>query len=251
MGMLVDNERLNEFRPLIATLPVSDKFTRDQLLNDRFCLYSDGRLAIYYAPFDYSNSDARVAIVGITPGWTQMELAYRVFRHGLEQGKTFEEICSDIEHTASFAGSLRTNLVRMLDQLGLPDVLEIHSSAELFGVRDNLVHTTSALRYPVFVNGENYTGYTPAILKHPQLKSYVDTLLVEELRAASSALVVPLGKAVSRVLEYLVYAGLLEAERCLLNFPHPSGANGHRKRHFEANKAALRGTVMRWYETSS
>lgn len=247
MSLIVDYERLNRFKPLIAELPVSNRLSRDQLLSDHFRLYSDYRLSVYYTPFDYANDEAKVAIIGITPGWTQMELAYRVFRRGLAQGKSFEEICSDIEHTASFAGSMRTNLTRMLDELGLPEVLEISSSSELFGARDYLVHTTSAVRYPVFVNGRNYTGSQPNILKHQKLKSYVDTLLGEELKLASDALIVPLGKAVSQVLDYLISAGALKAERCLLNFPHPSGANGHRKKQFEANKETLKETVMAWF----
>lgn len=247
MSVLVDYDRLNRFKPFIAELPVSGRLSREQLLSDRFRLYADGRLSVYYAPFDYANSNARIAIIGITPGWTQMELAYRMFRHGLARRKSFEEICSDIEHTASFAGSMRTNLVRMLDELGLPGMLAISSSAELFGTHDNLVHTTSAVRYPVFVDGKNYTGSQPNILKHPKLKSYVDTLLLEELDLASNALVVPLGKAVSEVLDYLIYAGSLKAERCLLNFPHPSGANGHRKKQFEANKESLEYKMMSWF----
>lgn len=249
MSMLVDYERLNRFKPLIAELPVSDRLSRDHLLSDYFRLYDDDHLSIYYTPFDYANGDAKVAIIGITPGWTQMELAYRVFRHGLAQRKSLEEICSDIEHTASFAGSMRTNLVRMLDELGLPDMLKISSSAELFGIHDDLVHTTSAVRYPVFVNGRNYTGSQPKILKHPKLKFYVDTLLLEELKLASDALIVPLGKAVSQVLDYLIHAKSLKAERCLLDFPHPSGANGHRKKQFEANKKAMRDVVMNWFRS--
>ncbi len=32
---------------------------------------------MYYAAFDHVNEDAKVAVVGITPGWNQMEIAHR------------------------------------------------------------------------------------------------------------------------------------------------------------------------------
>ena len=53
---------------------------------------------------------------------------------------------------------MRTNLVKMLDHIGANHYLRLSSSAELFGTRKDLVHYTSALRYPVFKNGENYSG---------------------------------------------------------------------------------------------
>ncbi len=80
-----------------------------------------------------------------------------------------------------------------------------------------------------------------------KLKEFVDTLFAEELEQVSEALVIPLGKAVSQALKYLIFSKRLKAERCLLDFPHPSGANGHRKRHFEAKKDVLRGKVLGWF----
>ncbi len=248
MSVRVDFDRLNAFLPHIATLPSDGKLLREQLLDERFRLYSESRLAIYYAPFDYIKDDARIAIVGITPGWTQMEIAYRTARLGLTQDKSLEEICSDIEQTASFAGSMRTNLVRMLDELSLPDMLGVSSSAVLFGTQHHLVHTTSAIRYPVFVDGKNYTGHHPDVLKHAKLREYVNTLLAQELEQVPDALVIPLGEAVSQALEYLVSSKRLESERCLLSFPHPSGANGHRKKQFEARKNALKSRALSWFE---
>ncbi len=248
MSVRVDFDRLNAFLPLIATLPSDGKLLREQLLDERFRLYSESRLTIYYAPFDYIKDDARIAIVGITPGWTQMEIAYRTAKLGLVQDKSLEEICSDIEQTASFAGSMRANLVRMLDELSLPDMLGVPSSAVLFGTQHHLVHTTSAIRYPVFVDGKNYTGHHPDVLKHAKLREYVSTLFAEELEQVPDALVVPLGEAVSQVLGYLVSSKRLESERCLLSFPHPSGANGHRKKQFEARKDVLKSRVLSWFE---
>lgn len=64
--------------------------------------------------------------------------------------------------------------------------------------------------------------------------------------AAKNALIVPLGKSVSDVLRIFVKDGLLEEDRCLFDFPHPSGANGHRKPQFEECKERHMNQVSNW-----
>ena len=44
----------------------------------------------------------------------------------------------------------------------------------------------------------------------------------------------------------LVSEGRLDAERCLRGFPHPSGADGHRKVQFDARRNAPTDEVARW-----
>ena len=171
-GRSVDFDRLSTFLSYIASLPESGRLTRERLLDERFRLYSEGNLEVYYAPFDYIETDATLCTVGITPVWTQMGIAYRVAREGLARGQSIERISSEIKQTASFAGSMRTSLIGMLNELYLPSVLGVSSSAALFDVQHYVTHTTSAIRYPVFVDGENYTGHHPRILKHAKLKEF-------------------------------------------------------------------------------
>ena len=60
------------------------------------------------------------------------------------------------------------------------------------------------------------------------------------------AFIIPLGKTVSTILQREVFRGALEAERCLFEFPHPSGANGHRARLYAEHKADLTARVAEW-----
>lgn len=53
---------------------------RETVLVEDFLLYREGRLTIYYAPFDHINETARVILLGVTPGWTQMKLAFETVR---------------------------------------------------------------------------------------------------------------------------------------------------------------------------
>lgn len=150
---------------------------------------------------------------------------------------------------ASFAGRMRGNLVSMLDGIGVQEALGLSTCSGLFSGAGKYVHTTSALRYPVFKNGRNYTGHSPALTKHPLLRKMLEELLIPELRAMPSALIVPLGKAVAAALDWLEAQGLVTLEHCLRGFPHPSGANGHRARQFERARPILRAAVRKWRRT--
>lgn len=153
------------FAPSIRALPNRERLNKDDLLTSEFRLYHDERLAVYYAPFDYVNEGAKVAVVGITPGWTQMEIAHRSASRDLRAGLVSEEALRRAKQWASFAGSMRKNLVAMLDDLGLPACLGVKSTETLFAEDHALLHTTSMIRYPVFVKGRNYAGHSPNPLK--------------------------------------------------------------------------------------
>jgi hypothetical protein len=54
--------------------------------------------------------------------------------------------------------------------LGLPGLLGIDRSEEVFADRADLGHSTSALRNLVFVRGNNYAGSVPPIATTPALR---------------------------------------------------------------------------------
>lgn len=217
-------------------------------MTEAFRLERDGGLAVYYVPFERINPDARVVLIGITPGFTQMRIAYEVARDGLRDGLAHQEILERVDETASFAGSMRANLNRMLDDLGLPVMLGIDRSEQLFAEHSDLMHSTSALRNPVFVAGRNYTGSSPRIAATPLLRQEVLTTLGPELAQVPDAIVIPLGKAAQSALELLLADGVVAGERCCLGFPHPSGANGHRARLFNAERVHLAQTLTAWFD---
>lgn len=235
----------------IMRLPRSGKLLKEDLLTKTFLLHRENvagkELAIYYVPFDYVNADAKVVLIGITPGWTQMEIAYREASRYLRAGLPVEEVLKRAGDNASFAGTTRTNLVKMLDGIGMAEALQIKSCSQLFDRASSLAHTTSAIRYPVFVNGAGFSGNWPGIMQHGVLREYVTEVLARELQTTSHALVIPLGKAVASAVRLLMDNGSLDAGRCLQYFPHPSGANASRVRDYERKKDDYRAMVMRWF----
>ena len=209
------------------------------LLVPDLLMAEEGELRMFYGPFDWINGSANLMILGIIPGWTQMELACRTARAALSDRKPVDEVCRLAKLQASFAGVMRLNLVRMLDTLGVPKLLEIESTADLFSRASHLLQTGSAFRYPIFVGSRNYAGANPAPTKSALLLRVARRWLLPELEALPHATIVPLGRSVVEVLEVLLAEGSIPRRRWLTGFPHPSGANGHRARLFEENRVSL------------
>jgi hypothetical protein len=232
----------------IKALPLRSLYEKDDLLTGEFRLETSGSMAIYYSPLDYLNAKARVVLVGITPGWTQMELGYRTARAAQHAGCTMDDVCSRAKGAAAFAGPMRANLISMLDGIGLGQALRLGSTSELFGPAAALVHTTSAIRYPVFIAGENYTGHMPRLLGTPQFVTMIEKCLAEELSQTPDALIVPLGRASEDAITYLADRGTIDPGRALFGFPHPSGGNGHRIRHFAERRSDLSRRVDEWFK---
>jgi hypothetical protein len=171
-----------------------------------------------------------------------MRLAFEACRDALARGLGDEESLMAAKATAAFAG-MRTRLTKWLDELGVASWLDIGSTSALFEARTDLVHSTSAIRYPVFVGDDfrNYTGHSPEPGRSELLMSVVRARLVPELAAMPRALIVPLGNAVSRLLDSVAE---VDTARCLIGFPHPSGANGHATQQFARRREDLQRKVV-------
>jgi hypothetical protein len=229
--------RFPEFRDFLAAHPFSPQ---DQALPEDLELYRDGQISMYYAPFDYRNPHARVALCGITPGRQQALLALAEAHRQLNEGAPDETVLLRAKLAASFGGPTRRNLVALLDHIGLPGLLGIETSAELFSSQADLVHFTSVLRYPVFVRGANYSG-VPDMLAHPRLLQQIEDHLAPEVQALRPGVIfIPMGPKPARGLHYLVQRGLLDRDQVWEGLPHPSGANAERIAFFLGNKPAER-----------
>ncbi|WP_239004499.1 uracil-DNA glycosylase family protein [Paenibacillus tepidiphilus] len=237
---------LSQYKEAMLALPQDRPLLKEDLLVSDFLLASSGDLKMYYAPHNEAvNPAARVMIVGLTPGWTQMRAAYEAAVQALRENLPETEVCLRAKAAASFAGTMRTNLTQMLDGLGLPELLGIGSASGLFRER-SLLHTTSLLRFPVFAAGRNYSGSHPRLLASDFLRETALASVASELTAVGNALIIPLGAAVEEVFGRLVRDGILDEARCLWGFPHPSGANGHRHKQFQDRKEQMKQRLERF-----
>lgn len=241
----------DRFYDALLGLPVKatgQRYAKAELISPRFLLSREAGLEMYYAPFHYLNRNARIVLVGLTPGWTQMETAFRAARIGLASGLEGEHLFKQIDRTGSFSGPMRKNLVAMLDGLGLNMLFKITSCNELFDTAHHLVYFTSAVSAPIFRHGDNYRGLNPALLQVSALRKWVCENLAAELSALPKAVVIPLGRVADEAIRFLRARNTIGlSERSLVGFPHPSGANGHRKGDFERGRETWAGQVTAWF----
>jgi len=196
----------------------------------------NGRFTTYYAPFEYMNTTAKLAICGITPGIQQAVIALKTLQDALTRGLPWAEAIQDAKKSASFAGAMRKNLAAMLDYIGLNQYLDIESCSDLFTTHSELVHYTSALRNPVLDSGKNYSGGS-SMTTNEYLWQQISTGLKEEISALpADTLFIPLGTGVDEVFRKLIDQNLFSPDQVLFGLPHASGANSERIAYFCGKK---------------
>lgn len=233
-------KNLYEYVESIKRLPIRDKYTKEEILTKDFLIEKEKDIEIYYAPHnEYINPKAKIFIVGITPGFQQMSTAISEARRMLEITNDINEIQYRCKIAGRFSGSLRKNIISMLDDIKLNEFLGLVSCSELFKDKDYLLHTVSLIPYSVFVKGKNYTGHTPKLIKSEFLMKYVYDNFVKEVGSLEDVIIIPLGRAVEAVLEKLVEMQVINENQILKGFPHPSGANVNRLTQLEENKEVM------------
>lgn len=231
---------LKDYYEQIKKLPLKTTYTREELVVPEFLVAAHKEIELYYCSHnEYVNPNAKIFIVGITPGFTQMSQSISTARACIEEKKSLEETLYLCKKEGRLAGTLRKNVIEMLDALALPNGLGIQSAKALFDERDDLLHTTSMIPFAAFVKGKNYTGHSPQLLKNDFLMSYVEAHLDPQIQIMQEALIIPLGKCVEEVIKGFIAQGRIDENKCLLGFPHPSGANVNRKKQFEEEKEKL------------
>ena len=214
---------------MISKIKRLKKIDKNSAVSKEFLVNKDGNIEIYYAPFDYINSKAKIVIVGITPGLQQMIQSFQV----IKDGKSLKEV----KDLSSFKGSMRTTLIKYMDELKINKILKIKSCESLFNLDSKYLHTTSLVKYPVFDKGRNYSGAN--ILKKKILLDFIEKNFLEELKTLKKSIIVPLGNTVSSTIEYLNSKYNLKLECFLKGFPHPSGANARKNIQFKENKISM------------
>ena len=213
---------LNQIRSL-------KKINKSIITNKSFLIKREDNIEIYYAPFDYVNSKAKIMIVGITPGLQQMLQSFEA----VNEGRSLKEV----KDLSSFKGSMRTTLIKYLDELNINKKLRIKSCESLFNINSKYLHSTSLIKYPVFDKGKNYSG--SGLLKKKILLDFLEAHFVKELKKLDKTIIVPLGNTVSSTIDYLNNEFKLNLKCFLKGFPHPSGLNVRKDIQFKENKVRM------------
>ncbi|WP_180155862.1 hypothetical protein [Acinetobacter sp. YH12045] len=226
-----DSTLFSRYASVIKTHAIEELTQSDLLL-----LKTLGTIQSFYAPFEAINHNAKVVIVGICPGQQQWRNALIAAKVGLEQQVSEENILKLAKNSGAFSGPIRKNLTQLLDHIGLHNQLGIQTTAELFSNHQDIVQMCSVLQQCILVNGKNYAGSTPAMLKNELLKQHIDDYFIPMVQQLPNAIYIPLGKGVEEVLNYVSSLGYLNDQQILAGLPHPSGANAERIKYFLGEK---------------
>ena len=221
----------SRFASVIRTHSI-EELTQSDLLR----LKTLGTIQSFYAPFEAINHNAKVVIVGICPGQQQWLNALIAAKDGLEQQLSEANILKLAKNSGAFSGPIRKNLTQLLNHIGLHNQLGIQTTAELFSNHQDMVQMCSVLQQCILVNGKNYAGSTPAMLKNELLKQHIDDYFIPMVQQLPNAIYIPLGKGVDEVLNYVSSLGYLNDQQILAGLPHPSGANAERIKYFLGEK---------------
>jgi len=214
---------------MISEIKKLNKIDKDSVISKNFLLSKEGNIEIYYAPFDYINPQAKIVIIGITPGLQQMIQSF----HAIKDGKSLREV----KDLSSFKGGMRNTLVKFLDELKINKILKIQSCESLFNLNNKYLHSSSLVKYPVFDKGKNYSGVN--ILKKKILLDFIEDNFLKELDVFQDSIIIPLGNSVSSTIDYLNTKHQLKLNCFLKGFPHPSGLNARKNIQFKENREEM------------
>ena len=109
---------------------------------------ADG-VEILWAPFDFVNRNARILIVGVTPGPNQARRSYKAVRVAVAKGDDPQADLERIKAESSFRGDIiEPNLKSLLEHSGLAERAGIADIDYLWTKEASKVHFTSTIRYP-------------------------------------------------------------------------------------------------------
>lgn len=176
----------------------------------------DDKVIFEKTKFDYVNSKAEVVIVGITPGNSQLD--------GSRDGMTSREI----KRIYAFTGKMRPNLVKMLDYVGVNNLLGIESCRSLWEEDFDRVEMTSLLKeatYEIKKDGtKEMFKHTWKIAKSEKLTKMLNEGFVSDCsQYGKTRLFVACGPGVYDVLCGLKEKGVISAP--IIGIAHPSGGN--------------------------
>jgi hypothetical protein len=189
---------------------------------------ADGHYELRYVPFEYVNTGCRIAFVGITPGNTQISLAYRALRRALIAGMDETAALLHAKSAAGFGGTgMRNRMNAMIRRFRIHKLVGISSPEEIWDEGRRLVHLTSVVPHAAFKKQKMFNGGFGEALKTALLRSSFENDFLPTLtQLPSDTKFVAIGPTALEALDWCVERGHLRPRQLLGAFAHPSGSAG-------------------------
>jgi hypothetical protein len=199
--------------------------------NPAFELGRAGKYSLRYTPFEHVNHEAKLVIVGITPGTTQLDLAYETAQKMLRMGRKKTDTLIEIKKEGAFGGNMRPNLVKMLNHFKIDRILDIYDINELWNSQAHLLHSTSVVPHAAFEvkKGKDamFAGSFDEVMKCDLFKEcFLDCFVPSVQEINQDAMYIGLGSCPEGALNWCVDKGHLRAEQVLGALSHPSTQGG-------------------------
>jgi hypothetical protein len=191
-------------------------------------LAASGNDEIYYTPFEWTNPQAKLVVVGITPGPTQLQMAYRTVSSKIKVGLDDEGILKAAKEHGAFGGAtMRPNLVRMMEHFGFAELFGVDIVEDFWGKSADVFMGTSVVPHAAFRRGKPFAGSFDDIMKTNVLTECFLYDFVPSLKdVPDDAKFVALGETPLRALAWCVRYGHLKESQVMGAFAHPSTSGG-------------------------
>ncbi len=204
---------------------------------ENFRLGSEVGHHVYYVPFEHENVNARLVLVGITPGPTQMTLAWRTARDELRRGAETPSVLARVKQVAAFDG-MRGRINSMLDHFEIPRHLGLGAAADLWGKNFQYFQPMSLIRNATFKGDDYFNGPFDSVLNNPLLRSQFESTFVAPLsRVSKDAVFVAMGPVVMSGLQWCLDREVIQKQQVLGYFPHASPSSGSQFDYFMKQKS--------------
>jgi hypothetical protein len=218
-------ELLEHFKPALCL----DYTNRD------FLLGSERGYDVFYVPFELINPDAKLALVGITPGPRQMAKAYIVAQQAIRAGLSNEEVLLNAKQAAAFDG-MRDRINVMLDHFEIPRHLGIPGAASLWNTYFKDFQPISVIPNAAFASGP-FNGPFSEVLDVSLLLHQFEKIFIPSIeKLGSRTIYIAMGPIADEALRWCAARGVIMENQLLGYFPHASPSSGSQFAYFMRKK---------------
>jgi hypothetical protein len=209
---------------------------RSSSTESAFLLGKEKEYAVFYVPFEYVNCDARLVLVGITPGPKQRKCSYDVAQRLLSNPAPDADILREIKRSCAFVG-MRDRINDMLDHFGIPRCVGVASASLLWDSGFKHFSPTSIVPNATFKGEKYFNGPFSAVLETALLRGQFEEVFIPSIRNLSKeALYIGMGPVVDEALRWCASRGILSDRQILGYLPHASGSSGSQFSYFMRKK---------------
>jgi hypothetical protein len=203
---------------------------------DPIIIDEDPRYRVQYIPFEYVNIDARLVMVGITPGNNQIDGTYATLNQRATSGEAKEDILRAIKRDNSFGGKgMKPNLRKMMRHFKFEKFVGVSDVEELWGKSHHLFQASSVVPNAAFKSAKKdgvqvwkmFPGSFEEVMGVQMLRQQFENAFAPSVRSMNpQALYVGLEPTPNDALQYCVDKGYIRQDQFLGSLAHPSSSNG-------------------------